>query len=34
MGREEECIWWKSQKERDHYEDLAVDGSIKWILEK
>jgi hypothetical protein len=25
-------FWWKSQKERDHYEDLDVGGSIKWIL--
>jgi hypothetical protein len=24
-------IWWESQKQRDHYEDLNVDGKIlKW----
>jgi hypothetical protein len=29
-------IWWKIQKERDHYEDLDVGGRIvlMWILEK
>jgi hypothetical protein len=29
-------IWWESQKERDIYEDLDVDGRIisKWFLEK
>jgi hypothetical protein len=28
-------LWWGSQKERDHYEDLDVGGKIilKWILE-
>jgi hypothetical protein len=27
--------WWKSEKERDHYEDQDVSGWIilKWILE-
>jgi hypothetical protein len=38
MGRKGMHIvfWWKSQKERDHYEDLEVGGRIilKWILEK
>jgi hypothetical protein len=29
-------FWWESQKERNHYEDLDVDGRmiIRWILEK
>jgi hypothetical protein len=29
-------FWWKSQKERDHQEDLDVGGSVilRWILEK
>jgi hypothetical protein len=22
-------FWWESQKKRDHYEDLDVEGSIK-----
>jgi hypothetical protein len=28
--------WWKSQKERDHYEDQDVGGwtILKWILER
>jgi hypothetical protein len=27
-------FWWESQKERDHSEDLGVDGSLgsEWIL--
>jgi hypothetical protein len=28
-------FWWKSQKERDHHEDLDVGGRIlEWILER
>jgi hypothetical protein len=29
-------FWWESQKERDHYVDLAVGGRIilEWILER
>jgi hypothetical protein len=29
-------VWWESQKERDHYEDLAVGGRIllTWILDR
>jgi hypothetical protein len=29
-------IWWESQKERDHWEDLDVGGRIilRWILER
>jgi hypothetical protein len=29
-------VWWESQKERDHWEDVNVGGRIilKWILEK
>jgi hypothetical protein len=28
--------WWKSQKERDHWEDKDVDWwtILKWILER
>jgi hypothetical protein len=28
-------VWWESQKERDHYNDLDVGGWIllKWILD-
>jgi hypothetical protein len=29
-------FWWKSQMERDHYEDLDIGGRIilRWILER
>jgi hypothetical protein len=28
-------FWWKSQKERDHEEELDVGGRIlKWILKR
>jgi hypothetical protein len=38
-GYEEECmedIWWESQKERDHYEDIDAGGKriLKWFLDK
>jgi hypothetical protein len=28
-------FWWKSQKERDHWEDIHAGGRVilKWILE-
>ena len=34
---EESCIqglWWRKQRERDHLEDLNIDGGIllKWIF--
>jgi hypothetical protein len=30
------CYYWKTRKERDHYEDEDVGGSITeiWILER
>jgi hypothetical protein len=38
MGRREVHIgfWWKSQKKRDHKEDLDLAGRIilRWILER
>jgi hypothetical protein len=38
MGRRGTLIdyWWESQRERDHYEDQDVGGSIilGWILER
>jgi hypothetical protein len=38
MGRIEIRVgfWWKSQKERDPYEDRDAGGKIilKWVLEK
>jgi hypothetical protein len=36
MGKEKctEC-WWGNVRERDHLEDLSVEGSIlKWILQR
>jgi hypothetical protein len=29
-------LWWESQKERDHHEDVDVSGRItlRWITEK
>jgi hypothetical protein len=29
-------FWWETRKEKDHYEDLDVDGRIilGWILER
>ena len=29
-------FWWGDQRERDHFEDLSVDGRIilKWIFKK
>jgi hypothetical protein len=38
MGRRGMHIgfWWESRKERDHYENLYVDGRLilEWILER
>jgi hypothetical protein len=34
--RREKCtgLWWESRKERDHFEDQGVDGSMgsEWIV--
>jgi hypothetical protein len=29
-------FWWRNLKERDHCEDIGIDGSIilQWILKK
>jgi hypothetical protein len=36
MKRREKCtrFWWESQKERDHLEDLCIDGRMgsEWIF--
>jgi hypothetical protein len=38
MGREEECIgfWWGNLSERNHLENLGVDGRIilRWMFRK
>jgi hypothetical protein len=38
-GRQERCsrgFWWGNLRERDHFEDLAVDSKItlKWVFKK
>ena len=38
-GRQERCsrgFWWGDLRERDHFEDLAVDLKItlKWVFKK
>jgi hypothetical protein len=34
--RREKCVrfWWENPKERDHWEDQGVDGSMRseWVL--